>query len=185
MDTSSAKATVPPRPPDPASGSLSFSRMPQSLLQPPRHQRKDRVGHRAPPGEASVRRMRTQGGQTRLRGIRKTHLPRACAIGAPPPGLAGACPRRSVTPSPALTGCAPPSSAGGHGGDVLGAVRLREAPEGRQDRALQHVLQTPGPVEGHLQPPAGEPHATPARGESAGEDTCGGAFDSQEQVASV
>ncbi|XP_070283220.1 glutamine-dependent NAD(+) synthetase isoform X2 [Myotis yumanensis] len=48
-----------------------------------------------------------------------------------------------------------PDGRGGHGDDVRRALGLREAPQDRQDRPLQHVLQTPAPVEGRLHPPAG------------------------------
>lgn len=83
-------------------------------------------------------------------------------------------------PSPAeVSGC-PPSAdllllvrhisfvPGRHGDDVHGAVRLWEAPEDRQGGPLQHVLQTPRHVEGHLLAPTGE--VPGVRGEPAGEE---------------
>ncbi|XP_028335103.1 glutamine-dependent NAD(+) synthetase isoform X14 [Physeter macrocephalus] len=48
-----------------------------------------------------------------------------------------------------------PDGRGRHGSDLRGAVGLREAPEDRQDGALQHVLQTPLRVEGRLHPQTG------------------------------
>lgn len=65
-------------------------------------------------------------------------------------------------------------STGRHGNDIRRAIGLRKAPEGCQDGALQHVLQTAPHVERQLQPTTGTRHLTFHGGlQLAGASMCG------------